>query len=60
MALNSTYKLNKSIFSNNDRISKFTDKLNVNKNNQFQLNYKKKSIYIIIIDNFRPREKHKI
>ena len=39
MSFNSTYKLNKSIFSNNDRISKFTDKLNVNKNNKFQINF---------------------
>ena len=31
MAFNSTFKLNKSTFSNNDRINKFSDKLNVNK-----------------------------
>lgn len=32
MAFNSNFKLNKSNFSNNDRINKFTDKLNVNDN----------------------------
>ena len=30
MAFNSTFKLNKSTLSNNDRINKFSDKLNVN------------------------------
>ncbi len=29
MAFNSNFKLNKSNFSNNDRINKFSDKLNV-------------------------------